>query len=184
MDRASELFDEEGSVTFNHKDGEGYCLNPFYLRQTLSDNFRPYRKVESQRCKQDLFVRIVLVLLHNLCPDSYHTTSLYCRLYGMEWLAGHNVRFQREGINSIKLSFDSPWFPPSGESVAALSAMFDCEIRHWYSEPAHELEGFDCYNRGQHVTIDELAAEAEVVVPDNVDEPEAVDSAQSSFTAS
>lgn len=116
-------------------------------------------------------------------------TSLYCRLYGMEWPAGHNVRFQREGINSIKLSFDSPWFPPSGESVAALSAMFDCEVRHWYSEPAHELEGFDCYDRGQlvssgEVTIDELAAEVETVVPDNVDEPESVDSAQSSLAAS
>lgn len=63
--------------------------------------------------------------------------------------------------------------------------MFDCEVRHWYSEPAHELEGFDCYDRGQHVssgevTIDELTTEVEeAVVPDNVDEPEAVNSAQS-----
>jgi len=109
MNRASELFDEEGSVTFNHKDSEGYCLNPFYLRQTLSDNFRPYRKVESQRCKQDLFVRIVLVLLHNLCPDSYHITSSCPQSwhFAQRWLAWNMDMFTK-APEKISASFVIP----------------------------------------------------------------------------
>ncbi|MFZ4214762.1 hypothetical protein ACOZB2_25555, partial [Pantoea endophytica] len=109
MNRASELFDEEGSVTFNHKDGEGYCLNPFYLRQTLSDNFRPYRKVESKRCKQDLFVRIVLVLLHNLCPDSYHITSSCPQSwhFAQRWLAWNMDMFTK-APEKIPASFVIP----------------------------------------------------------------------------
>ena len=56
--------------------------------------------------------------------------SLYCRQYGMEWPAGHNVSWERDGVSSIKLAFDSTWFPPAGEVIAALSTIFDCEIRH------------------------------------------------------
>ncbi|WNK42605.1 DUF1281 domain-containing protein [Pantoea agglomerans] len=87
--------------------------------------------------------------------------SLYCRQYGMEWPAGHNVSWERDGVSSIKLAFDSTWFPPAGEVIAALSSIFDCEIRHWYSEPVHDLDGYDCYDRGEHVCsaeaiIDEL----------------------------
>ncbi|MDC9595160.1 hypothetical protein PSI17_16585, partial [Xenorhabdus sp. IM139775] len=35
--------------------------------------------------------------------------------------------------------------------MGALSAIFDCEIRHWYSEPVSGLKGYDCYDQGEHV---------------------------------
>lgn len=90
--------------------------------------------------------------------------SLYCRQYGMKWPAGHNVSWHRNGLSSIKLNFDSAWFPPAGEVIAAVSSTFDCEIRHWYSEPVYEVEGYDCYDHGEHVcsgeaTIEELSDE-------------------------
>lgn len=109
MNRASELFDDEGSVTFNHKDSAGYCCNPFYLRQTLSDDFQPYRKVESQRCRQDLFVRIVLVLLHNICPGCYHITSSCPQSwrFAQRWLAWNMDMFTK-APEDIPASFVIP----------------------------------------------------------------------------
>ncbi len=79
------------------------------------------------------------------------TTSLYCRQYGMEWPAGHNVKWQRHTPNSLTLQMDTPWFPPSGEVVGEISAVFDCEVRHSYSEPVSGLSGYDCYDGGEHV---------------------------------
>ena len=29
--------------------------------------------------------------------------------------------------------------------------MFDCEVRHSYSEPVSGLSGYDCYDGGEHV---------------------------------
>lgn len=109
MNRASELFDDEGTVTFNHKDSAGYCCNPFYLRQTLSDDFQPYRKVESQRCRQDLFVRIVLVLLHNICPGCYHITSSCPQSwrFAQRWLAWNMDMFTK-APEDIPASFVIP----------------------------------------------------------------------------
>ncbi|PXY62005.1 hypothetical protein DMY04_24230, partial [Enterobacter hormaechei subsp. steigerwaltii] len=79
------------------------------------------------------------------------TTSLYCRQYGMEWPAGHNVNWQRHTPNSLTLQMDMPWLPPSGEVVGEISAVFDCEVRHSYSEPVSGLSGYDCYDGGEHV---------------------------------
>ncbi|MCW6034403.1 hypothetical protein [Pantoea sp. JK] len=109
MNRASELFDDEGSVTFNHKNSAGYCCNPFYLRQMLSDDFQPYRKVESQRCRQDLFVRIVLVLLHNICPGCYHITSSCPQSwrFAQRWLAWNMDMFTK-APEDIPASFVIP----------------------------------------------------------------------------
>ncbi len=109
MHRASELFDDEGSVMFNHKDSAGCCCNPLYLRQTLSDKFPAYQKVESQRCKQDLFVRIVLVLLHNLCPGCYHITSSCPQSwrFAQRWLAWNMDMFTK-APEDIPASFVIP----------------------------------------------------------------------------
>ncbi|MEH0834814.1 DUF1281 domain-containing protein [Pectobacterium cacticida] len=79
------------------------------------------------------------------------TTSLYCRQYGMEWPAGHNVNWQRHTLNSLTLQMNTPWLPPSGEVVGEISAVFDCEVRHSYSEPVSGLSGYDCYDGGEHV---------------------------------
>ncbi|HBD1844087.1 TPA: DUF1281 domain-containing protein [Salmonella enterica] len=79
------------------------------------------------------------------------TSSLYSRLYGIEWPAGHSVNWQRQALNSLTLNFDSPWYPPSGELIGEISALFECEIRHTYSEPVNGIYGYDCYDSGEHV---------------------------------
>ncbi|MCB5301825.1 DUF1281 domain-containing protein [Yersinia bercovieri] len=79
------------------------------------------------------------------------TGSLYSRIHGMEWPCGHNVLWHRDRINSLRLEFDSPSYPPSSELMGELSAVFDCEVRHWYLEPVHGIRGYDCYDRGDHV---------------------------------
>jgi len=79
------------------------------------------------------------------------TGSLYSRIHGMEWPSGHNVLWQRDSINSLRLEFDSPSYPPSGELMGEISAVFDCEIRHWYQEQVNGISGYDCYDRGDHV---------------------------------
>lgn len=77
--------------------------------------------------------------------------SFYSRVYGMEWPTGHNVNWHRHAPNGLTLRFDSPWYPPSGEVVAAISALFECEVRHTYCEPVSGLSGYDCYDLGAHV---------------------------------
>jgi|SRR5471032_85572 len=79
------------------------------------------------------------------------TGSLYSRIHGMEWPCGHNVLWHRDRINSLRLEFDSPSYPPSSELMGELSAVFDCEIRHWYQESVNGVLGYDCYDRGDHV---------------------------------
>lgn len=79
------------------------------------------------------------------------TLSFYSRIYGMEWPAGHNVNLHRHAANGLTLRLDSPWYPPSGEVVAGISALFECEVRHTYSEPVSGLSGYDCYDLGAHV---------------------------------
>ncbi|WP_315708192.1 DUF1281 domain-containing protein [Brenneria uluponensis] len=79
------------------------------------------------------------------------TGSLYRRVHGMEWPCGHNVLWHRDRINSLRLEFDSPSYPPSSELMGEISAIFDCEIRHWYQEPVNGIRGYDCYDRGDHV---------------------------------
>ncbi|MFD1803609.1 DUF1281 domain-containing protein [Mixta tenebrionis] len=79
------------------------------------------------------------------------TSSFYSRIYGMEWPAGHNVNWHRPATNGLTLCLDSPWYPPSGEVVAGISSLFECEVRHTYSEPVSGLSGYDCYDLGAHV---------------------------------
>lgn len=77
--------------------------------------------------------------------------TLYRQVYGSEWPAGHNVAWQRHSSNGLTLHLDSPWYPPSGELVAAVSRLFECEIRHSYSEPVSGISGYNCYDQGEHV---------------------------------
>jgi hypothetical protein len=86
------------------------------------------------------------------------TGSLYSQLHGMAWPCGHNIAWSRDRINCLKLEFDSPSYPPSGELMGELSAVFDCEIRHWYNEPVNGIQGYDCYDRGDHVDSGEYGA--------------------------
>lgn len=45
------------------------------------------------------------------------TTSLYSRIYGVEWPSGNNVRHERDEMSSLVLLIDTPRYPPSGELV-------------------------------------------------------------------
>ncbi|HEI2455704.1 TPA: DUF1281 domain-containing protein [Escherichia coli] len=85
------------------------------------------------------------------------TTSLYSRVYGVEWPSGHNVRWVRDEMSSLVLLTDTPWYPPSGELVGEISKVFDCEIRHWYSEPVRGIQGYNCYDGGEHTDSDPQA---------------------------
>jgi hypothetical protein len=79
------------------------------------------------------------------------TAQFYDEHYGLEWPFGHHVRWERRNVISLTVRFDTPWAPPSAELMGELSAMFDCEIRHWYSGPSGSLNGYDCYDMGEHV---------------------------------
>lgn len=85
------------------------------------------------------------------------TTSLYSRIYGVEWPSGHNVRWVRDEMSSLVLLTDTPWYPPSGELVGEISKVFDCEVRHWYSEPVRGIQGYNCYDGGEHTDSDPQA---------------------------
>ncbi|EFN6376865.1 DUF1281 domain-containing protein [Escherichia coli] len=78
------------------------------------------------------------------------TRSFYCRQFGVECPVGQNVRWKRTGLSTLILEFDSTWCPPSGSLVGEISAVFDCEVRHWYSEPKNGIRGYDCYDGGEH----------------------------------
>ncbi|WP_426576208.1 DUF1281 domain-containing protein [Xenorhabdus stockiae] len=79
------------------------------------------------------------------------TAQCYDEHYGLEWPFGHHVRWERRHVSSLTVRFDTPWVPPSAELMGGLSSVFDCEIRHWYSEPSGQLQGYDCYDQGEHV---------------------------------
>ncbi|MDF7679950.1 DUF1281 domain-containing protein [Enterobacteriaceae bacterium ESL0689] len=79
------------------------------------------------------------------------TVSFYSRIYGTEWPAGHNVDLCRHTPNGVILRLDSPWYPLSGEVIAGISALFECEVRHTWSEPVSGLSGYNCYDLGEHV---------------------------------
>ncbi|WP_416777269.1 DUF1281 domain-containing protein [Xenorhabdus budapestensis] len=79
------------------------------------------------------------------------TVLFYGEQYGLEWPFGHHVRWERRHVSSLTVRFDTPWAAPSAELMGALSSVFDCEIRHWYSEPSGQLKGYDCYDQGEHV---------------------------------
>ena len=79
------------------------------------------------------------------------TDSFYRQSYGMEWPTGHNVHWQSLAPNNVILLLDSPWYPPCCDVIAAVSALFECEIRHYYLEQHHGLCGYNCYDLGEHV---------------------------------
>lgn len=77
--------------------------------------------------------------------------NLYNRLYDMQWPAGHGVRATRTDTGSLTLTFDSPWYPLSGELIGEISAMFEYQVQHSYAEPINGIRGQDCYDGGEHV---------------------------------
>lgn len=79
------------------------------------------------------------------------TMSLYCRQYGTQWPAGQNVNYVRDCANNLLVQFDTRGYPPAGEVMAALSALYSCQIEHaWYIAETGK-SGYDCFDLGEHV---------------------------------
>ena len=79
------------------------------------------------------------------------TADLYTQLYGVEFPAGHKANWSRESLGTILLTFDTPWYPPSGEVMGEMSELFDCEIRHYWKSVDEGFSGYNCFDRGDHV---------------------------------
>ncbi|WGC20732.1 DUF1281 domain-containing protein [Enterobacter ludwigii] len=79
------------------------------------------------------------------------TSELYMQLFGMEFPSGHQAVWSRETINTLVLTFVSPWYPPSGEVMGEMSKLFDCEIRHYWRSPDVGSFGYNCFEQGDHV---------------------------------
>ncbi|AOV10051.1 MULTISPECIES: DUF1281 domain-containing protein [Enterobacteriaceae] len=99
----------------------------------------------------------------DLLRDVPTTPGLYGRQYGVEWPCGHNVGCVRDGINTLTVHFDSPWYPPEGEVIGVLSEQFSCQVEHAWFMPDAERSGYDCYDRGEHVDGGRIEPEDEVV---------------------
>ncbi len=96
----------------------------------------------------------------DLLRDVPTTAELYGRQYGVEWPAGHNVGCVRDGINTLTVHFDSPWYPPAGEVIGVLSAKFSCQIEHAWHMPDPGRSGYDRYDQGEHVDGGRITTEA------------------------
>lgn len=113
--------------------------------------------ISAQTCPCDMLMILPPNLVTELNGNSgifrgiSGSASLYQQIHGMVFPAGQNVEWKRHDISCLTLMFDTPWYPPSNELMGDLSSVFDCEIRHSYREPVNGIEGYDCYDRGDHV---------------------------------
>ncbi|HEY2453782.1 MAG TPA: DUF1281 domain-containing protein [Scandinavium sp.] len=79
------------------------------------------------------------------------SSELYMQLFDMEYPAGHQAVCSHDGINSLSLTFNTPWYPPSAEVVGEMSQLFDCEIRHYWKSQDVGYSGYNCFDKGYHV---------------------------------
>jgi hypothetical protein len=77
--------------------------------------------------------------------------DLYSTIHGTPEPAGQNVCWTRDDVNRLVVTFDTLWAPLSGEVTGELSAQFDAEVRHSFSEPVNGIHGYNCYDQGDHV---------------------------------
>ncbi|MCC3705155.1 DUF1281 domain-containing protein [Rouxiella badensis] len=80
-----------------------------------------------------------------------NSTSLYYRHYGTQWPAGQRVSFVRDCSNSLTVHFDTFGDPLTGEVMAALSALYSCQIQHAWLVAETGKSGYDCFDGGVHV---------------------------------
>lgn len=52
-------------------------------------------------------------------------TTVYGRQYGVEWPSDHNVGCVRDGVNTLIVYFDSPWYPSAGKIIGRVSEVFN-----------------------------------------------------------
>lgn len=94
------------------------------------------------------------------------TSELYMQLFGMEFPAGHQASWSRETMNTLVLTFVSPWYPPSGEVMGEMSKLFDCEIRHCWNSPDVGSSGYNCFEQGDHVDSGPYPEDVSVLTPE------------------
>lgn len=95
------------------------------------------------------------------------TSDLYMQLFGTEFPAGHQASLSRESLNTLVLTFMSPWYPPSGEVMGEISGLFDVEIRHSWRSPDVGTSGYNCYDRGYHVDSGACPEEPQALDPES-----------------
>lgn len=96
----------------------------------------------------------------DLLRDVPTRAELYGRQYGVEWPSGHNAGCVRDGINTLTVHFDSPWYPPAGEIIMVLSETFSCQVEHTWHMPDAQRSGYDRYDRGEQVDGGRITADA------------------------
>jgi hypothetical protein len=89
------------------------------------------------------------------------TYDLYSAIHGTPLSAGQNLAWYRDDVNRLVVTFDTLWAPPSGEVTGELSATFDAEVRHSFSEPVNGIHGYNCYDQGDHVDSRQSPPEGE-----------------------
>ncbi|MCX8966308.1 DUF1281 domain-containing protein [Erwinia psidii] len=98
-----------------------------------------------------------------LLRDVPTMAELYGRQYGVEWPFGHNVGCVRDGINTLTVHFDSPWYPPAGGVIGVLSEKFSCQAEHTWTMPDTGRSGYDRYDHGDGGRITDEVSEGEVI---------------------
>lgn len=79
-------------------------------------------------------------------PSGY---DWYSTRYGIKWPCGFEVGITEVSGNCLQVDFDTPWCPPSGAVLAALSAQYGCTVKHWYAECGCDFCGFSEYSGGE-----------------------------------
>lgn len=114
------------------------------------------------------------------------TYDLYSTIHGAPLSAGQNAGWYRDDINRLVVTFDTLWVPPSGEVTGEISAQFDAEVRHSFSEPVNGIHGYNCYDQGDHVDSRTFPPEDEesgrIHVLPTTDEPESLPAPQMATT--
>ncbi|MEQ9883282.1 DUF1281 domain-containing protein [Pectobacterium brasiliense] len=69
--------------------------------------------------------------------------------YGVKWPSSIDVEEIGESEEFVAVDFDTAWSPPTEAVFEALSARYQCEIEHYYSEAGGDYCGFRVYSSGE-----------------------------------
>lgn len=86
-----------------------------------------------------------------------------------KWPAGHHC--VRDSINTLTAHFDSPWYPPAGEVIGAVSEPFSCQVEHIWTMPDAGRSGYDRYDRGRIATEVDAGEVIHLTYPDKDSAP-------------
>lgn len=80
------------------------------------------------------------------------TFHFYSFQYGTKWPAANRYEiWAGEGI--LQIDTDTAWAPPEESVMEALSARWNCTVKHWYSEAGCDFCGYREYEAGAMVEL-------------------------------